>query len=296
MNTRVETLKLDEVELLELNARFMRHDTFQQLVKNVKRDGGLTSTPFAWKNPEGKWVVLSGNHRVKAARAAGFTEAAFIVTEDELTEAQRVAIQLSHNSLTGEDDPATLKQLYESIQEIDLKQYAGLDDRTLELLEKIGTETAPGSMLEWTNLTFSFLPDEADAVKKVFELAAEVSKGEMFAARMKDYEGFKEAVGMAGAAHGCTSIATELGLVLAVFNRHLLDLQEGWVDEAQEKEKHKGWVPIASVFGSTAIPADVAMVLRRALKKATESGDATPTAKWKLMEILAAEYLAGAAE
>lgn len=71
MQTKVIQVDPKTLKLLEVNARFMRHEEFQRLVANVKQDGQLTSAPFAARNPDGTYEVLSGNHRVQAAIAAG---------------------------------------------------------------------------------------------------------------------------------------------------------------------------------------------------------------------------------
>jgi hypothetical protein len=69
------------IKLLDLNARYMRHETFARLVDNIRADGGLHGdTPLAWRlhddatqqpilDAEGQpiYEVLSGNHRVKAS-------------------------------------------------------------------------------------------------------------------------------------------------------------------------------------------------------------------------------------
>jgi hypothetical protein len=116
----------------------MRKETFSRLVENVQNDDALTQIPFVVRNPAtGRWQVLLGNHRVMAAVEAGLDAIPVLVTDDALTHDQKRGIQLSHNALVGEDDPAVLKQIYESIDQIDWKQYAGLDDKMLELLAKI---------------------------------------------------------------------------------------------------------------------------------------------------------------
>lgn len=71
MQTKVIHVDPKTLKLLEMNARFMRHEEFQRLVANVKKDGQLTSAPFAARNADGTYEVLSGNHRVQAAIAAG---------------------------------------------------------------------------------------------------------------------------------------------------------------------------------------------------------------------------------
>jgi len=58
---------IDQCDLLEKNAPFMRAEQYQRLVSNVKRDGCLTSVPFAVRNGE-RFLILSGNHRVQAAK------------------------------------------------------------------------------------------------------------------------------------------------------------------------------------------------------------------------------------
>ncbi|MGH9299068.1 MAG: ParB N-terminal domain-containing protein [Acidimicrobiales bacterium] len=138
IRTRLIRLDPRQLRLLDTNARFMRHETFTRLVENIRNDGCLTQIPFAWLDPaDGRYLVLSGNHRVLAAIDAGLDEIDCQVTDDELPRARRVAIQLSHNAISGEDDPALLKQLYEELQELDLLVYSGLDDKMLDLLEKV---------------------------------------------------------------------------------------------------------------------------------------------------------------
>jgi hypothetical protein len=290
MKVRFEEVDPRDLELLEKNARFMRNETFTQLVRNIERDGALTQVPFCVRTDSGKWRVLSGNHRVKAAIAAGLETVPIQVTDESLTQDQQLAIQLSHNSLVGEDNLATLKQLYEDIESVDSKRYAGLDDKTLGLLARIKTEPNPSSSLEWTNVTFTFLPDEVEDIKRVFRLAVETAKGEVFAARLVDYDRFMEAVSLAGGAHDVTNTATSLLLILETFERHLDDLAAGFV-AADGSPKHKGMVPVAAAFGALQIKAGTAALVRQALDRArdAEGGDACDASV--LIERIVADYL-----
>ena len=68
-SVRIAMVPIGQCDLLEKNARFMRAEQYQRLVSNVKRDGCLTSVPFAVKNGE-RFLILSGNHRVQAAKDA----------------------------------------------------------------------------------------------------------------------------------------------------------------------------------------------------------------------------------
>jgi hypothetical protein len=68
---RLEMVTPGELKLLEKNARYMKAEQFQSLVENIKKDGNLSSLPLCYREKDGKLRVLSGNHRVMAARQAG---------------------------------------------------------------------------------------------------------------------------------------------------------------------------------------------------------------------------------
>ena len=78
-SVRIAMVPIGQCDLLEKNARFMRAEQYQRLVSNVKRDGCLTSVPFAVKNGE-RFLILSGNHRVQAAKDAKLTEILVLYT------------------------------------------------------------------------------------------------------------------------------------------------------------------------------------------------------------------------
>jgi hypothetical protein len=64
----------EDLEFVLVNARYMEQPVYAQLVANIKQDRYLSSVPFCWFNPETqKYLVLSGNHRVKAGIDAGLS-------------------------------------------------------------------------------------------------------------------------------------------------------------------------------------------------------------------------------
>jgi ParB-like chromosome segregation protein Spo0J len=162
MNVLTVEINPREIRLLETNARYMKHEEFNRLVDNVRKDGKLTSTPFLCKEADGKWLCLSGNHRTRAAIEVGLEMITCLATDDPLTEEQKIAIQLSHNAIAGQDDPATLKALYEKILDTSLKKYSGLDDKTLELLDKFASISISEANLTFQTLSMVFLPNELE--------------------------------------------------------------------------------------------------------------------------------------
>ncbi|MDI7225278.1 ParB N-terminal domain-containing protein [Leptospira santarosai] len=118
-----------DCELLTVNARYMTPDQMNRLVENVKKDGFLSQLPFGVKIEE-KFKVISGNHRVTAAIKAKLEAILILYVEDIDTE-RELAIQLSHNSIAGQDDLGILKSLYLQIKELDWKEYSGIDEQAL---------------------------------------------------------------------------------------------------------------------------------------------------------------------
>jgi hypothetical protein len=292
--TRVDWVELKTLKGLDLNARFMRHETFKQLIANVRRDGQLTSVPFAALDPEdGKYLILSGNHRVRAAIEAGVTHGFVMLTDDDLPEQRRIAIQLSHNAIEGEDDPSTLKQLYDKLEQVDWRSYAGLDDKQLGMMEKVSLPSLAEANLQFQSVSLLFLPGEANRVKEVFDQAKDMISGhDVWLARWAEYDKLLDGLEATGKSYNVTNTATSLMLMLRVFEEHLTDLQDGFLTDDGEA-RHNGQVPLVALLGKAEVPAGAAMTIKRALGAMVQSGDVDEHALWKAVELWAADYLAG---
>lgn len=259
-----------------------------RLVDNVKKDGGLTSVPFACKEGD-KYLVLSGNHRVKAAMSAGIQKIQVMVTDEELTKAQKTGIQLSHNSIVGEDDPYVLKQLYESIDDIDWKEYSGLDDKTLELLTKVSTKALSEVNLSFQTLAITFLPEDLESAEKVIDEAIEASKfaDKTWLANMEEYDRWLDAQEKVSEAYGIKNVATALDLVLKIFESNKMQLAKAWEENLRDSD----WVSIDTIIGRQMIPVSSAKIVKKAVDKMMSSGEVNKKNVWKAIEIMASSYL-----
>lgn len=269
--TRIARMDPRDLVLLEVNARFMRHEQFTRLVDNVKRDGALTSVPLAARmagEGEARYEVLSGNHRTRAAIEAGLHAIDVMLIDEVLPDAQRKALQLAHNAIAGEDDPATLQALYESIDDIDWREYSGLDDKQLNLLADVKIGSLSEANLEFQSLNITFLPEELDRVKEVFEEARRLSTAdERWIARYSQHERLLTAMSDASKSYDVTNTATSLDLILDVFERHLGEIVAGWWDEEADATRHGKHVPLGPVTGLYAA-ADDAAVIMKAIRRA----------------------------
>ena len=289
MNVFTISLNPRDIKLLETNARFMRHEEYKQLVENIRKDGYLTSTPFVCKDTDGTWLCLSGNHRTMAAIDAGIESIVCLATDDELTHDQKVAIQLSQNAIVGEDDPATLKILYESILDAEMKKYSGLDDKTLDLLDKFPSISISESNLEFRTLQMIFLPDELEDAKKIIDEVKKQAKSadSTWLAKRNEYDDWLDAQENALSSYGVKNVATAVDIILKMFNRNITQLQEGY----ENKERDKTYVPLETVIGRKKIPAGVAKKLAKAIAKLQGTGKIQNGEEYKGLEIIVDAFL-----
>ena len=109
---------------IELNANEMSGEDFAQLTENIEKSG-LSSVPTAIKKADGRYVIISGNHRLRACKKLHYKKIGILyVNEDEITQDESIGIELYHNSLHGSPNVSILKKLFESIQSVDFKKFA----------------------------------------------------------------------------------------------------------------------------------------------------------------------------
>lgn len=281
---------------LPVNARFFRKEEYDRLVENVRRDGCLTSVPLVYgggEYDEGHELVLSGNHRCDAAVDADVFDIDVMLIEEHLTQQQLIALQLSHNAISGEDDPATLKQLYDQLDDVDWRAYSGLDDDQLNLLAEVSPEGLSEANLDFTTVSLIFLPSELDAARKAFD-DARLGQNESWLAARADYEQTLDTLASVHAAHRVGNVATALHIILDVVERHLTDFRDGYTGPDSEAI-HTGHVGLETVIGARTLPAPAAVAINKAIAAAEGRGEIPAGQGWQLLHRLADEYLSGPA-
>jgi hypothetical protein len=273
--------------LLDVNARFLPHEQFRQLVANIERDGHLTSTPLVWNDREsGRLVVLSGNHRVLAAIEAGLPKIWWMQIDEPLARQRQIALQLSHNAIAGQDDPAILKELYDELENVEWRQYTGLDDKTLDLLEKVDVASLGEANLDFASVQLMFLPDELERAEAAFDAArATGAADQRWVAGLEQYEPVLDALETSRAAYKIGNSATAFGVILAVFERHLSELAEGWFDGTSGEPRRKGTAPLETVFGIREIPVETAASVRAAIDRLVKDGRVPDAERWRALDM-----------
>lgn len=127
---KYEKVDISLIDEAGMNANEMTGEDFAQLCDNIGKSG-LSSVPSCYKKDNGRFVMISGHHRLRACKKLYYkTIGILYCLESELSKDEIIAIQLSHNSLHGHDNTSILKKLFEQIQSVDFKQFAhvNIDD------------------------------------------------------------------------------------------------------------------------------------------------------------------------
>lgn len=137
---KYEKVDIDLLDEIEVNANEMSGEDFSQLVENIEKSG-LSSVPACVKKDNGRFVVISGNHRLRACKKLHHkTIGILYCLESEISQDEMIAIELSHNSLHGQTNTSILKKLFESIQSIDFKKFAHVSIDEVKPVETEGID------------------------------------------------------------------------------------------------------------------------------------------------------------
>jgi len=131
---RLAFLHVDEMREQDVNPRSMTQRMFNQLVENIQEAGVLESIPLCVLK-DGRHHIISGHHRLRAARAAGVTRILALVYDD-LPDARIKSKQLAHNTISGVDDPELVKRLWLQIDDVKARLESFVDPRAFDAVPK----------------------------------------------------------------------------------------------------------------------------------------------------------------
>ena len=193
---RLMVVKPESLTLLKDNARFFKRETFRQLRDNISSDKRLSSVPLCYRYPDGKLEVLSGNHRVQASLEAGIPLILVLVITEELEKSRRIAIQLSHNALVGEDDQSILANLWAQIENTRDQLYSGLDSEVVKDLKDVELVNFTTPNIPAHMVTFMFTDGEKEQLSEILDLLAGAAKKSSLVCLFKgtQYEAFVQLV------------------------------------------------------------------------------------------------------
>ncbi len=168
---KVEEVDISDIVPTEVNANSMNKKDFDKLVRNIKKSG-LSSMIACYKREDGKYVIISGNHRYKACVKIGYSTLNILYAEEqELTKDEIVALQLSHNTLHGEDDKGILKRLFEEIKGIDYKEFAHISVDDIKVEDMFSASIVP--MSEHFTVSLVLYQKDIDNLEELMDIIKE---------------------------------------------------------------------------------------------------------------------------
>lgn len=285
METEIIKINPRDIKLLKENARYMRPEEYQKLVANIKKDGQLTSVPFCYYNEKNEIEVLSGNHRVMASIDAGLNEIEVMICKNYLTKEQALAIQLSHNSICGQDDEELLRKLYGKLETLEFKEYSGLTDDFLNYCKEVEKDFKVPN-LSYQALNLLFLPDEIEEIKQILVTISDLLNSNHILSNMKDYDEYLKSSTMVSK---CLNIKNPSTTFLT-----MIKLAKENIDKLKElafNNKDIDNVPLISILGRSDVNKEDAIVIDKALNKMIDKGEIKKIEKEKGLAILAKNYL-----
>lgn len=222
---------------LEKNAHFMDKNIMDRLTANVSEDGFLSQLPFGMKrNSDGKYLILSGNHRLKAAIKAKL-EYILILYIDEVDKDTQIAYQLSHNALVGKDDVRILKEIYSEIQSIEKKEFTGYNDLNFTDVSKISVPCINDRDLDLTLMKFYFIESKCNNVRNVLSALEKLDLDENSHIIVGSFEAFIKVMQEVKELYGVKSRSVAFSKMIDICEEHVIEKQK---EQEKENEDKKG--------------------------------------------------------
>lgn len=233
INQLIEPYKLayvsptEECEFLEKNAHYMDKEMLDRLTANVSHDGFLSQLPFAMKRKaDGKFLILSGNHRLKASIKAGLKHILILFIE-EVDKSTQIAYQLSHNALVGKDDMRMLREIYRELETVEAMEFSGLNGLNFLDFEKINAPTINDGDIELTEMKFLFVESRAAEIREVLAALEKLRIEENCALVVGDFEPYIEVMTEVKKAFGVKSVSVAFNKMVEICRERLAEIKVG---------------------------------------------------------------------
>jgi hypothetical protein len=160
----------DELIEQEVNARVMSPEAMDRLTENIRKEHRLEQLPFAVVRDGDKHELISGHHRKRGAKGAKLDEIYWLAdTRTDLARGTVVAKQIAHNTLQGEDDKATLKELYAELDTVDAKIESFLQPKDFDDVSQLEPAEAVDLSLDidLKSMTLVFTPAVLESLDRI---------------------------------------------------------------------------------------------------------------------------------
>ena len=270
-NTPAPELKLELGENLEIwythidniyeqdrNAQVMPPEMLTALAKNIQKEKRLESLPFAVKRIKNEQVVfelISGHHRVRAARMANVQYIYILADTRDLNRSKTVAKQLAHNAIAGKSDEQILKEMFKEIDDVNDMFESYIDPQSLKIfVPDIAPKSEQVSIsFDFKNVTFSFLDSQFHDYEELMNLLVG-EQTEINLCPKAQYDKFKEVFDKTGKTANIRSSGAVMAKIIDVMRR----------ENGLEHDENS--VSIVDLFGVQAVSKELAEKIQKVMQ------------------------------
>jgi len=270
--------KVEDLREQDLNARIMTNEMFERLTANIKNEKRLESLPFCALTDDGI-EIISGHHRVRAAKSAGIGDIYILIDVTNLPEDKIKAKQLAHNSIQGEDDRQIVEMIYKSIQDANAKLEAFIDMSMDYKIDDIKLENM-SLTFDYKNINLTFLPMEYEYFLKVLD-ELHKANNEIYVADIKIFEDFKKRLNEIREGYEIHSVNTAIMKMIEITGKEL-NLQP---------PTESSIISLKDLIKTTYISKEGGDKLKKAISKLKKEKKITDKDLNKAIELLAEEYI-----
>lgn len=218
----IRIVEISSLKEQDVNAQVMQPRHFERLTENIRQRGQVESLPYCHRpNDEGQVSIISGHHRVRAARAAGMTHIPVIIDTRPMRRSEIIAKQIAHNELHGSPDREILAQLVSMIDNVDDLLTTGLDEEQLPTVEADTTVLqVPHGEFNWRMVTLTFLPHQLASFKEALEII-DRSSDIVGVAPVELFEDFSRAAHEYGHAANIRNFSTVVATLTEIARREI---------------------------------------------------------------------------
>ncbi|MDD3404959.1 MAG: ParB N-terminal domain-containing protein [Paludibacteraceae bacterium] len=173
-------INVEEIVPAKENANKMSDADFDQLVKNIKKSGGLSGAITCYKRSEdGKFVLISGHHRFRACVKLCYPTVPVVYADEaDMDKDEIIALQLSHNSLHGEDNKGILKRLFDEIESIDYKEFAHINVDEIGSIDTFNASLVP--LAEHYSVSFVLYKNDMNLIDELIgNVSEQINKSDV---------------------------------------------------------------------------------------------------------------------
>ena len=227
---------VDNLKEQDINARVMTKEMLTQLSRNIKKRNYMESLPYCAQTKKGI-EIISGHHRVRAARMAGMKEIHILLDTNKLRKSEITARQLAHNSISGIDDKQMLKKLFDQIGDVDLRLESFLDPVELSI-EPVDTIplTNLSAGVDFQSISLLFLPSQFTQFDEIMDTLSGKEVG-VYAINEEIFDRFKEAVSKTKDLDNIKQVSMAISRMCDIVEEHNAQEEARREQEKQEQDR-----------------------------------------------------------